>query len=151
MPKHSNGVGVLCLGVPRSRFGANLRAASVAFFFVSTSPVFASGFGVGLQCLRDPVQAGLAACRGYDGSGVNRSMQCVDSLVGAADAAGVLSVSVTLRDTFTGATAAYTHLVHPCELTDLTEYSLSIGAWFVALVSVVAARSLYTRIFKQSA
>lgn len=103
------------------------------------------GLGVGATCYRSAVEAGAAACSsisGVTGAGV---ASCVDPSVSA----GVMSYTLAIEGVSGRTTTAATMQLQPCDPVDVVEFGPVIAAWFLALVLVLAARSIYTKVFNR--
>jgi hypothetical protein len=138
-------------GSAKAVCGAGLRAVVIAFSLASFSvTASANGFAVGLQCFREAGLAADAACRSYNGlagTGVHSCDYVAELEVGE----GASMATLVVAENVTGQRFKVRYYLGICDIVDLTEYADVIAAWFLGLVTVLATRSLYTRVFRQGA
>lgn len=101
------------------------------------------GLAVGLACYRVAGEAASAACASISGPTSGGVVSCESaSVVG-----GVFSYTLNV-DSGAGRTSRAVSVALPeCVPVDLVEWGPVIAAWFLALVVLHAARSVYTRTF----
>lgn len=104
------------------------------------------GFAVGPVCFRETVDAASAFCSSVSGM---TSLGFVSCKAPIADASGVVSFTLVTASSG-GMTETPSEVVlAACRPFDLQETAPIFAAGFLALVTILAARSLYTRIFRQ--
>lgn len=104
------------------------------------------GYAVGGQCFRDPVEATQAYCSSFGGVTAQGQMRCTGA---DWDGAGIsYSYEVVAPD---GNYLGFSSYAEPiaCTPQDLEEWSPTIAAWFLALVVILAARSVHTKVFNR--
>lgn len=102
------------------------------------------GFAVGAHCIRDPAEAIAAACAAVSGVTTGGVVSCEAPSLSARTLSFTLVTEGASRTT----RAASTEL-QACTPVDLQEFGPVIGAWFLALVVILCARSIYTRMFNR--
>ena len=102
------------------------------------------GYAVGAQCIRNSAEATASACAAVSGVTSGGVVSCeAPSLTGR-------TVSYTLvTDGTTRTTRPATLQLQECVPVDLEEFGPVIGAWVVALVVILCARSIYTKVFNR--
>lgn len=104
------------------------------------------GYAVGGQCFRQPADAAQAYCASVSGMTAAGFMRC--TFAEWQDTSVFYSYTTVGAD---GAEHAYSANAYlsPCTPMDLEEWSPVIGAWFLALVVILCARSIYRQVFNR--
>ena len=105
------------------------------------------GYGVGDQCFSTLPEAAQAFCARVGGTTSAGVVSCT-----AAAPSGGSSVAWTLHLEPGTGSASTRELIAPlpaCEPYDMAYWSPILGAFFLALVTVLAARSVYTKVFNR--
>ncbi len=104
------------------------------------------GYAVGGQCFRNPVEATQAYCSSFGGVTAAGQMRCT---VADWDGGGIsYTYEVVAPDGNYLGFSSYAELT-ACTPMDLEEWSPVIGAWLLALVVILCARSIYRQVFNR--
>lgn len=101
------------------------------------------GFAVGAVCYRETGEAVAAACSAVAGVTSGGVVSCE----APSFSAPVVSYTLVAESASGRVTRAASMELQPCDPVDLVEFGPVIAAWFLALVTILAARSVYTKVF----
>ena len=104
------------------------------------------GYAVGTQCFRHPEEAAQAYCASVSGMTSAGYMRCYSAEWQETNVwFNYTTIAPDGSESAQGATA----YLAPCTPMDLEEWSPAIAAWFLALVVILCARSIYTKVFNR--
>lgn len=103
------------------------------------------GLGFASVCYRSSTELAAAACSSISGVTSAGVASCSSPAVTGT----VLSYTLRIEGSAGTTTRPVTVDLQPCEPHDFAYWSPVLGAWFLALVTVLAARQVYTKVFNR--
>ena len=103
------------------------------------------GLGFGSVCYRSSAELAAAACSSISGVTSAGVASCSSPAVTGT----VLSYTLHIESSSGTTTRPVTVDLQPCDPQDFEYWAPVLGVWFVALVTILAVRQVYTKVFNR--